>query len=101
MERNASQLGITCIRPIRPECAFNNAKDQTWNSPQSAAHFRQANIATEVRAVLQPSSVASLFFLVYKGVGFTLPTRLYARQREQGQTQITYFDEHSMQGGLV
>ena len=50
------------------------------------AHSRKVNTSTERRAVLQHSSVTSLFFLVYKGIGFTLLTRLYARQREQGQT---------------
>ena len=30
-----------------------------------------------------------------------LPTRLYACQREEREAQITYFDQHSMQSGLV
>src|SRR5438094_816107 len=38
---------------------------------------------------------------MHEEVGFTLPTRLYAHQREQGQTQITYFDQHSMQSRLI
>src|SRR6266568_8894378 len=62
---------------------------------------RQAFTSTERQAFLQLSSGASLFFLVYKRVGFTLPTRLCPSQREEGEAQITYFDEHSMQSGLV
>src|SRR5579859_4106101 len=33
--------------------------------------------------------------------GFVLPIRLYTSKREQGKAQITYFDQHSMQRGLV
>src|SRR6266568_6123688 len=47
------------------------------------------------------SDVASLRLRVHEEVGFMLPFRLYARKPEQGEGQITYFDKHSMQSGLV
>src|SRR2546428_10199844 len=53
------------------------------------------------RAITLSSSVALPCLRTHEKVGFLLPFRLYARQREQGETQITYFDQHSMQGGLI
>ena len=44
------------------------------------------DVRTEVRAALQPSSVASLRLCVREKVGFLPPFRLYARKPEQGQT---------------